>query len=256
VGAQPVDDYCREIEAYLCRKNDGHLVRVVGPSFDLVSAWAVSGIPLKVALTGIDRCFERYYRKGPRRRPVRIDFCEADVLEAFDEWRRALGLTAIAPESPPGAERGDAPRQTEEKSLRAQAHGDRERHGPSLPLHLERALLRLTEARARGSLDDAFDGLIDRVARELDQARASRGGVRGAVRQALRVRLAALDAELLQVARASLDEATQAALMNEADRELTPFRSAMPPDQFARARKAAVDRLLRGHRGLPTLSFE
>ena len=31
-------DYCREIEAYLCRKNDGHLIRVVGPSFDLVSA--------------------------------------------------------------------------------------------------------------------------------------------------------------------------------------------------------------------------
>ena len=30
--------YCREIESYLCRKNDGHLIRVVGPSFDLVAA--------------------------------------------------------------------------------------------------------------------------------------------------------------------------------------------------------------------------
>ena len=30
-----IADYCRDIETYLCRKNDGHLIRVVGPSFDL-----------------------------------------------------------------------------------------------------------------------------------------------------------------------------------------------------------------------------
>jgi hypothetical protein len=25
-----VESYCRDIEAYLCRKNDGHLIRVTG----------------------------------------------------------------------------------------------------------------------------------------------------------------------------------------------------------------------------------
>ena len=93
MGTEPVE-YCREIETYLCRKNDGHLIRVVGPSFELVSGWAAQGVPLKVACAGIDRYFERYYRKGARRRPVKIDFCEADVLDAFDEWRRAIGLAA------------------------------------------------------------------------------------------------------------------------------------------------------------------
>src|SRR6185295_15042434 len=87
-----VPEYCREIETYLCRKNDGHLIRVVGPSFEIVSGWAEQGVPLKVACAGIDRYFERYYRKGPRRRPVKIDFCEADVLDMFDEWRRAVGI--------------------------------------------------------------------------------------------------------------------------------------------------------------------
>ena len=43
-----IADYCREIEAYLCQKNDGHLIRVVGPSFGLVSAWAEQGVPIKV----------------------------------------------------------------------------------------------------------------------------------------------------------------------------------------------------------------
>jgi hypothetical protein len=42
------DDYCRQIEAHLCRKNDGHLIRIVGPAFEQVSGWAREGIPLSV----------------------------------------------------------------------------------------------------------------------------------------------------------------------------------------------------------------
>ncbi len=91
-----VEDYCRQVEAYLCRKNDGHLIRIVGPAFEQVCGWAARGVPLKVAMRGIDRYFERYYAKGPRRRPVRVEFCEADVLDVFDEWRRALGITVAA----------------------------------------------------------------------------------------------------------------------------------------------------------------
>ena len=49
------------------------------------------GVPLAVAFRGIDRYCERYYAKGPRRRPVRVEFCEADILELFDDWRRAVG---------------------------------------------------------------------------------------------------------------------------------------------------------------------
>ena len=46
MGTESVD-FCREIETYLCKKNDGHLIRVVGPSFELVSGWAERGVPLK-----------------------------------------------------------------------------------------------------------------------------------------------------------------------------------------------------------------
>src|SRR4029453_9178311 len=93
-GSRSEEDYCRQLESYLCRKNDGHLIRIVGPAFEQVCGWAARGIPLKLAMRGVDRYFERYYAKGPRRRPVRIEFCEADVLDVFDEWRRALGVSA------------------------------------------------------------------------------------------------------------------------------------------------------------------
>jgi len=232
--APSLEEYCRKIETYLCRKNDGHLIRVVGPSFDRVSGWAAQGIPLKIAFRGIDRYFERYYRKGPRRRPVRIDFCEADVLDAFDEWRRAVGI-ALAPESTV-------------ESLESKVTS-RE----SLPAHLERVAMRLTQARAKGTLGIELDVVIDAIARELDVARAR--GVRGAARHALLDRLARIDADLVEVARASLEDATRVALAREADQELAAFRSAMAPDVYGRVRQAAIDRLIRERLALPTVTF-
>jgi hypothetical protein len=238
VGTEPVD-FCREIEAYLCRKNDGHLIRITGPSFDLVSVWAQNGVPLKVACAGIDRYFERYYAKGPRRRPIKIDFCEADVLDVFDEWRRATGVTALA-------------RSASEAGVPAEAAAHAAgRSTTSLPSHLERALRRLTSARASGALDASFDDFLDRVAREFDRAR----GLRGDKRQALVDRLAALDRELLNTARAALDATARSALAREADDELAAFRSGMSTEAFGRAREAAIDRLVRERMKLPTLAY-
>jgi len=164
VDAPPLD-YCRQIETYLCRKNDGHLIRVTGPSFEIVSAWEARGVPFKVACEGIDRAFERYHRKGPRRRPLKIDFCDADVLDVFEEWQRAVGITHTV----------EAPSKS-----------------ASLPAHLSRVVRRLSEARADGRLGESFDAVIDRIAEELDRVRAERHGVRGEARQALLERLSRL----------------------------------------------------------------
>ena len=238
MGTQPIDEYCREIETYLCQKNDGHLIRVVGPSFEVVSGWAEQGVPLKIALAGIDRYFERYYRKGPRRRPVKIDFCDADVLDVFDEWRRATGVLSTSASS----EISNLQSAISNKTV-------------SLPAHLERVVLRLTSARAGGSLGDEFDALIDRAAAELDAARAKAGGLRGHARQALLDRLTVLDAELIQQARAALDESTRAALLREAESELAGFRAGMTDAAFGRAQEAAMDRLVRERVKLPVVAF-
>jgi hypothetical protein len=165
---------------------------------------------------------------------VKIDFCEADVLDVFDEWRRATGVTVES------AATAGEPRPASRQSL---------------PAHLERVVIRLTSLRAQGSLGEGFDALIDRVARELDMARADARGVRGDARHALLDRLGALDAELLREARLLFDEPAQSALGREADEELAPFRSGMNPDTLSRARDAAIDRLVRERVGLPTITF-
>jgi hypothetical protein len=229
-------DYCREVERYLCQKNDGHLIRVVGPSFELVSAWEARGVPLKVAFEGIDRYFERYYRDGRRRRrPVRIDFCEDDVLDAFDEWRRATGVVSIGED---GGE-GRAP----------------SRPTASLPSHLERVLTRLTAARATGAIDAAFDGVIDAVARELDRTRADSHRLRGAVRREIIASLASLDRQLMFQARSGLDAGLRRQLQREANEDIERFRASMEAEAFDRAQEAALDRLVRRRLGLPTIAY-
>ena len=233
-------DYCREIEAYLCRKNEGHLIRIVGPSFELVCGWAQRGVPLKVAFRGIDRYVERYYAKGSRRRPVRIDFCEADVLDVFDEWRRAVGVSQSAlTQDTAGND--------------AETDGSGRRH-VSLPAHLDRARARLTALRAGD--DRSLDAVLDALVSELDGARERAKGLRGAARAEVLARLASLDARLLDAARTRLTADAREALRREAEAELAPFRARMPRDAYEQSLAACTDRLLRERARLPVLTLE
>ena len=235
------DGYCRDIEAYLCRKNDGHLVRIVGPAFEQVLGWAAQGVPVRIVCRGIDRYFERYYAKGPRRRPVRIEFCEADVLDVFDEWRRAVGIA-----------NGAGTQASAEIASGSIEEGQR-RH-ESLPAHLDRVIARLTALRAGPdrSLDDSLDSAI----RELDGRRQDSRTVRGDARRQFLDRLTAIDTELLEAARRSCDAATLSRLSAEAGEELAPFKGRLSSDAFAESHRAAVDRLLRERSRLPVVTFD
>lgn len=240
---EPADQYCRAIEAYLCRKNDGHLIRIVGPAFEQVLGWAAKGVPIRIAYHGIDRYFERYYAKGARRRPVRIEFCEADVLDAFDEWRRAIGIThgsraTVASDGEPDA---------------TDAESAARRH-ESLAAHLERVIARLTTLRA--GEDRALDAIFEAVIRELDARRVEARNLRGEARREFLDRLRAIDAELLTEARRQCDAATLAQLTREAEEELAPFKARLPGDAFEQSRHAAVERLVRERFRLPVVTFD
>jgi hypothetical protein len=227
-------EYCRQIEAYLCRKNEGHLIRIVGPVFEQVCGWANIGVPLKVAFRGIDQYCDRYYAKGPRRRPVRIEFCEADILDLFDAWRRSIGV--------PRAENGNA----EEPPSRK----------PALGGHIERALARLASLPSGSARSASFNQRVDAVVRELDQLIADARGARGDARAGIVAKLLALDEELIDAARTEADRDLTATLSRDADAELAPFKARMPQAEFARAHTAALDRLLRDTFGLPSLTYE
>jgi hypothetical protein len=163
---------------------------------------------------------------------VRVEFCEADVLELFDDWRRAVGVSRI--EETPAGEQASAARD-------------------SLPAHIDRTIARLTATRASG-LSTAFDRIVDEAVRELDRARGTAKHARGDARSAIVDRLSALDRELLAAAGAEIDADRRTALLAEARSELAPFAARMAPDVRERAIDAAFARLLREAFGLPVLT--
>jgi hypothetical protein len=231
------DEYCREIEAYLCRKNDGHLIRIVGPSFERVCGWSTQGIPFKIACQGIDNYFTRYYAKGPRRRPVQIDFCEADVLDAFDAWRRAVGVRR------PGAE------MDEDAAAKSRRRG--------LPEHLKRVLENITSRLAgAGPLSSSLRQTLESIADEVSSFGDLPGPLRGEARRRISARLLELDRMMLDAVRNDADPALLQTLRREAAEQLAPFRERMLANAYESAIETAVNGLLRDRERVPTIAFD
>ena len=242
-----VGAYCRAVESYLCRKNDGHLVRIVGPSFDLVCNWANNNIPLSVVERAIDSTYVRYYASGRTRRPVRIEYCEHDVLDLYGEWKRAVGLTD-------GTEADMvAPSGENDEVFTDSRHPRR-----SIATHLNEVANRLS---AWMSEQHSFSGSteLDRQVVEImsaiEAARVGAEKLRGKERLAVIERLQMFDGALLASARAAVDGNVLERLHLEAIELLEPFRSRMAVRVFEEAVHAETNRLLAGYYRLPLVSY-
>ncbi len=253
-------DYCRQVEAYLCRRNGGHLIRLVGPAFDQVCGWAERGIPVALVQRGIDRYFERLEgRPAARRRPVPVGFCEADVLDVYDDWRRALGISSATGSASGSTAVGTSPGWGEDASSSAAStaaggvtEAEPRRHA-SLPAHLERAIARLTALRGTPLVPaEALDAIV----RELDTVRARARGVRGAERDQLLDRLVALDAQLVAAILAGAPADRVEAWRRQAADELASFRDRMPRDAWEQAHRACVDQVIRQDIRLPRIALD
>ena len=233
-----VGAYCRQVEDYLTRGNAGHLVRIVGPGFEIVRGWAEEGIPLSVVFRGIDVKLERH-RAGHATRPLRIEFCESDVRGVYDRWRRAVGL---GPAAKPGA--------TDEPAIDG---AEDERKRPSLSKQLDRAVERLSRAAGRLDVPEAVREAIGELLTELTTLRDAAKKARGDARDAIAAKLGPLDAEIRDVARRSVPAELLTTLEREASQDLAAFRDRLPSDRWQQAIDATVDRLLRDRWGLPTV---
>jgi hypothetical protein len=239
-GGVDVGEYCRSIEDHLTRINGGHLVRVVGPGFDLVRGWAESGVPLSVVYRGIelkaDRARARRSSPGRAPRPLRIEFCEADVIDLFESWRRAVGVPAAT-----GA-------------IEATGHDGQPapKRAPSLTKHLDRVIDRLGRVAGRTdlppSLVESLTMLLEAVSSLREEAKGTRRGL-----DALKDRLAPLDAQMMTAVRSAAPPELLDDLTREAAQDLAPFQPRLSPEAWRQALELTIDRLLRDRFGLPTI---
>ena len=242
-------EYCRAVESFLCRKNDGHLIRVVGPAFEMVCDWERTGIPLGIIERAIEKRYLRYIADGARRRPLRIEFCEGDVLELFDQWRRAVGAPQVTEQRTWGVSVVSESDSSHEKSSSR----------TTLPAHLDSVIQRLqcwSEARPSDCNDSELLRRVSKVVEFVSNCRKSANGLRGNARQEVIVKLKQYDEKLLVSIRASADEILMQRLESEARASLEPFRSRMAAEAFENAVTIATDRLLVSHFKIPSLSFD
>ena len=241
-------ELCQAVESYLRRKNDGHLIRIVGPAFEMVCEWARAGIPRRVVERAIDRRYVRYHARGPKRHPLRIEYCEADVLDLFDEWRRAVGVGA-------GAEAGVAASESGTEGDRAGSRPGRPPGRGSLARHLDDLAERLAAWKPPpGAV--ALERLVVEARGTVDAARADGRTLRGEARRRVMEQLRELDGRFPGAARLDAGEAVLGELRMEARGSLEPFRLRMPAPEFSKALDTATDRLLVDHFKLPRLAFD
>src|ERR1051326_803245 len=97
-------NYFTEIEDAFIRRRGKHLL--LSPmDWALIESWKEMGVPLHVALRGIERAFDSYEAR-PRHRSVKsLMYCQEEVEAQFAEW---LESQRGASSSPSGVDEGSA----------------------------------------------------------------------------------------------------------------------------------------------------
>jgi hypothetical protein len=236
-----IGDYCRQVEAHLTRVNGGHLVRIVGPGFMLVRQWAEEGVPISAVFRGIEQKAERH-KAGAARRPLRIEFCEADVREVYEAWRRAIGVGATAAPDVSGASE-ETPADRGSGSARRVTTRD-----------LDRAVERLMSTAGRLELPDILRDEVHRVLEQVMIVRDAVKGSRGASREGHLASLPDLDRALITAAHQAMTPDALAPIRQDAERDLAPFRGRLSSEAWDQAMAVTIDRGVRGHFGLPEIA--
>lgn len=240
-------NYFTEIEETFIRRRGKHLL--LSPmDWALIESWKEMGVPLHVALRGIERAFDSFEAK-PRRRSVKsLLYCQEEVEAQFGEWQEAqVGAAAN------GEHDGD---DTDEQTATS---GDARLPFPRAVIieHLERvraALLQICDERKKSRKDDFCDALARAASRlkelEKDFARAARPDA-----EKLEESLTSLEKMLDEALRASISANELATARAASEEQLQPYRNRMEHAVFEQTLDNLLLKWLRGKHGLPRLSL-
>ena len=204
----------------------------------LIESWKTLGVPLHIALRGIERSFDSYEAK-PRRRSVKtLFYCQEEVEAQFDEW--------LAAQKGAGPESEESAAETDEALPRA----------PVLE-HLEHAVESLRECageRQAIRADDVCE-MLQRAAQAVaelaqDYARAAQPNPER-LEQSLSDWEQRLDEVLLNATAPEELAPAQA----QADAQLKGYRKQMDAEVYAQTAQNLVLKQLRQRHGVPRLSL-
>jgi hypothetical protein len=224
----------------------------------LIESWKTMGVPLHVALRGVERAFDSHAAR-PRRRSVKsLMYCQEEVEAQFAEWLEGQrGRSPVGDEGGSRAEDG-------ERSGAAEAGAARVETDASLPFpraaiqsHLAECRAALTQAadrKGRDGVEELGEALARAASRmaelEEDFARAARPGA-----EQLESSLSDLENLLDRALRARIRPEQLAQKRALAEAQLLPYRSRMERATYEQTLDNLLAKLLREEHGVPRLSL-
>ncbi len=242
-------NYYTEIEDAFVRRRGKHLL-LSTLDWALIESWKTMGVPLHVALRGIEKAFDSYESR-PRKRSVKsLMYCQEEVEAQFAEWA----------ESQRGA-RADAA--TQEANDGDSAAPDAEAESLPFPreviaAHLSDSRDALARARDERAARDGRDALWEALGRASSRLGELEEDFRNAARpdaQLLEASLADLEALLDRALRASLPSDAVESARAEAAAQLKPYRSRMERATYEQTLEGLLSKTLRDGQRLPRLSL-
>ena len=236
-------NYFTEIEDTFIRRRGKHLL-LSSMDWALIESWKEMGVPLHVALSGIERAFDSFNAK-PRRRTVKsLLYCQEEVEAQFAEWQESqVGATA---------------KKNGEKVIKETID---EAHLPfprsTILEHLERvraSLRQICDERKKSRKDDFCDAL-SRVASRLKELQEDFTHAARPDAEKLENSLTSLEKLLDEALVANLPARELAATRLIAEEQLQPYRSRMERPVYEQTLDNLLLKRLRDAHGLPRLSL-
>jgi hypothetical protein len=205
------------------------------------------GVPLHVALRGIEQAFDSYEAK-PRKRSVKtLLYCQEEVEAQYAEWLESR-VGASESEGEQGGAQGTAGA--------GATDGSSPFSPPVIVEHLQRGRAELLAlARKKGSAEDNFSEALDRGASLLvDLEKDFTGSARQSAQQ-LEVSLTGIERMLNESMLSVVKPDQLDAHRSEVKSQLRPYRSHMEPAVYEKTFDNLLLKRLREQFGVPRLSL-
>jgi hypothetical protein len=259
-GPAPLNyfNYFTEVEDAFIRRRGKHLL--LSPlDWALIESWKEMGVPLHVALRGIEKSFDSYESR-PRKRSVKsLMYCQEEVEAQYAEWLESqTGARADAADADAGGGAGAEGGAVDKAGAEA---GE----GSSLPFpravisaHLadcRAELKRAAEKRSVRAEAEALGEALARAAARLEEIatdfeRAARPNA-----ELLESSLTDLEGLIDRALRASLPDEELAAARASAEEQLRPYRARMERATYGQTLDNLLAKALRERAGVPRLSL-
>ncbi|HJQ32900.1 MAG TPA: hypothetical protein VJ866_12000 [Pyrinomonadaceae bacterium] len=260
-GAAPLNyfNYFTEVEDAFIRRRGRHLL--LSPlDWALIESWKEMGVPLHVALRGIEKAFDSYESK-PRKRSVKtLMYCQEEVEAQYAEWLESQ-TGARADASGANAEGGGSNEGGAGVVDKGGAEGADA--GASLPFPREVIAAHLSDCRAelrraaekRSAGAEALKEALARAAARLEELASDFERSARPNAELLESSLTDLEGLIDRALRSSLPEDEVSAARASAEEQLRPYRARMERATYEQTLDNLLAKALRERAGVPRLSL-